>query len=74
MQMRHIDAARFAISATRPRFLRESFDASRLRRMIIASSARRAFASAVKFTALKLDRRAHGAFDLERGLRRGETP
>lgn len=56
MQMRYIDTARFAISATRPRFfLREPFNANRLRRMIIASGARRAFASAVKFTALKLD-------------------
>ena len=56
MQMRHIDTARFAISAIRPHFfLREPFDASRLRRMIIASSARRAFASAIKFAALKLD-------------------
>jgi len=55
MQMRHIDAVRFAISAIRPRFLREPFAASRLRRMIIASSARRAFVSAIKFAALKLD-------------------
>lgn len=73
MQMRHIDAARFAISAIRPRFLREPFAASRLRRAIIASSARRAFASAIKFAALKLDPVCAARLILSAAYAEGET-